>query len=187
VAALGGVDLLVANVGGSAGAREFATTTREDWLRTYDLNVGHAIEALRSCIEPMAACGGGSVVFISSISGLKPARPGQYGAAKAALNYAASSLASELGPQRIRVNAIAPGSILFSGGAWDAVRDAEPARFRAFESGEFPFGRLGAPDEVARVVVFVLSDAARWINGATICVDGGQIAPNMSVDRSAHQ
>ena len=68
----GGPDLLVANVGGSSGGRELLDADRADWRAAFDLNLGHAIEALRACVEPMAARGGGSVVLISSVSGSRP-------------------------------------------------------------------------------------------------------------------
>ena len=174
--ALGGVDLLVANVGGRTGAGDFVSSTRDDWVQTFDLNVGHTVEALRACIAHMPP--GASAVLISSISGSRPQPGAQYGAAKAALDYAAASLARELGPRQIRVNAVAPGSVIFPGGGWGQLREGDPDRFAAFERDEFPFGRLGTPSEIGRVVAFVLSDAASWINGTTITADGGQNAPS---------
>jgi NAD(P)-dependent dehydrogenase (short-subunit alcohol dehydrogenase family) len=178
--ALGGVDLLVANVGGADGGGTLRDSSREEWVSSYDLNVGSAIEALRACVEPMGRQGAGSAVFISSVSGSRPQPRSQYGTAKAGLDYAAAALARELGPSGIRVNAVAPGSIMFPGGGWDQVRQAQPERFAEFERSEFPLGRLGSAEEVARVVTFVLSDAGSWINGTTITVDGAQNAPSIS-------
>lgn len=172
-AALGRVDLLVANAGGSAGGR-LAHSTPEEWRTTFELNVGHAARVVRSCVPHMSAVGGGAIAIIASISGWKPAPRPQYGAAKAAEIYLAMELGRELAPQRIRVNAVSPGSILFPGGGWDAMRFNEPQRFAEFVERDFPAGRLGTAEEVADVVTFLLSERAGWINGAHICVDGAQ-------------
>lgn len=174
---LGGVDLLVANVGGAAGGG-LLDSTPEEWTRTFDLNVGHAARAIRSCVPHMEARGGGAVVVVASISGWKPAPRAQYGAAKAAEIYLAGALARELAPQRIRVNAVSPGSILIPDGGWDQFRSREPERFREFEESALPAGRLGSADEVANVVTFLLSERASWVNGTNICIDGAQGRPS---------
>ncbi len=140
----------------------------------------HAIEALRVARPALAASGQGSAIFIASISGRAPATRGaQYAAAKAALIQAARSLAWELGPDRIRVNALSPGSILFPGGGWERTRAERPEDFATFESMDFPWGRLGTAEEIADVVAFLASPRSRWINGADIHVDGGQRRPSI--------
>lgn len=173
---LGGVDLLVANVGATVGGR-LLDSTAEDWAATFELNVFHAARALRAAAPLMQAQGGGAAVFIASISGWKPAPKAQYGAAKAAEIYLAAALARELGDHHIRVNSVSPGSILFPGGGWATYRDHDPSRFATFER-EFPERRLGTAAEVADVVTFLLSRRAQWINGANICVDGAQGRPS---------
>jgi 3-oxoacyl-[acyl-carrier protein] reductase len=176
-AALGGVDLVVANVGGSSG-RGLLASTAEDWLRTFDLNLFHAVRTIRAAVPHMQARGGGSAVSIASISGWKPGPTAQYGAAKAGEIFLAGALAWELAASRIRVNTVSPGSIMFPGGGWDRFRAQQPERFAEFEQREFPWRRLGTPEEVADVVVFVLSERAAWINGANIAVDGAQGRPS---------
>jgi 3-oxoacyl-[acyl-carrier protein] reductase len=176
-AALGGADLVVANVGGSSGQGLLASTA-EDWAKTFDVNLFHAVRAIRSAVPHMERRGGGSVVTIASISGWKPAPRAQYGAAKAGEIFLAGALAWELAAQRIRVNTVSPGSIMFPGGGWERFRAEQSDRFAEFERREFPWGRLGSPEEVADVVVFLLSDRAAWINGANIAVDGAQGRPN---------
>ncbi len=176
-AALGGADLLVANVGGSSG-RTLLASTYEDWVRTFDLNLFHAVRAIRAAVPHFQARGGGSAVSIASISGWKPGPPAQYGAAKAAEIFLAGALAWELAPDRIRVNTVSPGSIMFPGGGWDHFRDQQSERFGEFERREFPSGRLGTPEEVADVVAFVLSERASWVNGTNIAVDGAQGRPS---------
>jgi 3-oxoacyl-[acyl-carrier protein] reductase len=175
--ALGGADLLVANVGGSSG-QDLLASTPEDWMRTFDLNLFHAVRAIRAAVPHMQQRGGGSVVSIASISGWKPGPKAQYGAAKAGEIFLAGALAWELAPMRIRVNTVSPGSIMFAGGGWDRFRTEHAERFAEFERREFPWGRLGTPEEVADVVAFLLSERAAWINGANIAVDGAQGRPS---------
>lgn len=176
--ALGGVDVLVNNVGGTAGARELLASTDADWQQTFDLNLFHAVRASRTAVPHMAKRGGGSIVTISSISGWKPANRGaQYGATKAAEIFLAGALAWELAPHDIRVNTVCPGSLLFPGGGWERFEDENPDQYEMFRTREFPAQRLGTDFEVADVVVFLSSDRARWINGASIPVDGAQGRP----------
>lgn len=177
-AALGGVDLLVANVGGTAGG-SLLESTPEEWVQTFELNLFHAVRAIRAAVPYFERRGGGSVVTIASVSGVKPGPRAQYGAAKAGEIFLAGALALELAPKRIRVNTVSPGSIMFPGGGWAARRQREPEQFAEFERRELPWGRLGTAEEVADVVTFVLSERASWVNGANIAVDGAQGRPTM--------
>lgn len=177
-AALGGVDALVANVGGMAG-RSLMESTAEDWARTFDLNLFHAVRAIRAAVPHFERRSGGSVVTIASVSGAKPGPYAQYGAAKAGEIFLAGALAWELGPRRIRVNTVSPGSIMFPGGGWAARQASQPEAFGAWIERELPWGRLGTPEEVADVVTFVLSERANWVNGTHIAVDGAQGRPTM--------
>jgi 3-oxoacyl-[acyl-carrier protein] reductase len=177
--ALGGLDLVVANVGGGPGGQRLEETTAEDWQATLALNVVHSAELARVATPHLRAAGGGAILMIASISGLRPQPRAQYAAAKAAVIHLAASLGRELGPDRIRVNSLSPGSILFEGGSWARRRDDDPESFAAFAGSEFPFGRLGSAEEVADVAAFLLSARASWINGTDVVVDGGQNAPGM--------
>jgi 3-oxoacyl-[acyl-carrier protein] reductase len=177
-AALGGADLLVANVGGTAGGT-LLDSTAEDWVQTFELNLFHAVRAIRAAVPYFERRGGGSVVTIASVSGVKPAPRSQYGAAKAGEIFLSSALALELAPLRIRVNTVSPGSIMFPGGGWARRREQMPEEFAEFERRELPWGRLGTAEEVADVVTFVLSERASWVNGANIAVDGAQGRPTM--------
>jgi len=178
-AEFGEIHHLVANVGGTVGQASLESTP-EDWTRTFDLNVGHAVRAIRAAVPHMRAPNACSIVIISSISGWKPGPRAQYGAAKAAEIFMAGALARDLAPRRIRINTVSPGSILFPGGGWDRFRLQQSARYEAFVTRDFPWQRLGTAEEVADVVTFVLSERARWINGANIAVDGAQISPSAS-------
>jgi 3-oxoacyl-[acyl-carrier protein] reductase len=176
-AALGGVDLLVANVGGSSG-QDLLASTPEDWAHTFELNLFHAVRAIRAAVPHMQRRGSGSIVSISSISGWKPGPRAQYGASKAGEIFLAGALAWEFAPIRVRVNTVSPGSIMFPGGGWERFRTEQGPRFAEFERREFPLGRLGTPEEVADAVTFLLSERASWINGTNIAVDGAQGRPS---------
>ena len=177
---LGGLDLLVANAGGAAGAADLHGTSAADWRATFDLNVVHAAVAVRAALPYLAGSDAASVVVIASVSGSKPQPRAQYAAAKAAEIALAASLARELGPRGVRVNTLSPGSILFEGGSWARRRDSDPEAFAAFVQREFPRGRLGSPEEVADVAAFLLSPRASWISGTDVLVDGAQNAPGMA-------
>ncbi|MCO6006854.1 SDR family oxidoreductase [Actinoallomurus purpureus] len=176
--ALGGIDGLVANAGDAFGGG-LMDSTPEEWSRTFALNVGHSAHAIRACVPHMRTRGRGDVVIVSSISGWKPSRNTQYGAAKAAEIYMAGTLARELAADRIRVNAVSPGSMLIPDGGWDEFRRRDPERYERF-LGEFPYGELPSGEDVAEVVAFLLSAHARAINGANIPVDAAQNAPAAS-------
>ncbi|UUU36405.1 SDR family oxidoreductase [Streptomyces sp. CA-210063] len=172
-----GLDGVVACVGGSRGGT-FEQADSADWSVTWELNVGHTARLVRAALPHLRAAGGGSIVLISSISGWKPGPPAQYGAAKSALIHLAASLARELGPDRIRVNAVSPGSMLIPGRRWDRMRHEDPRAYDAFAGAELPTGAPVSPHEVARTVVFLLSDWATGVSGAHLPVDRAQNAPS---------
>jgi 3-oxoacyl-[acyl-carrier protein] reductase len=173
----GGLDGVVACAGGSRGGR-FEQADTEDWAATWEVNVGHAVRLVRAAVPHLRAAGGGSAVVISSISGWKPGPYAQYGVAKSAQIQLAASLARELGPDGIRVNAVSPGSMLIPGRRWDRMRREDPEAFAGFVAAELPGGEPVAPQEVARVVAFLLSDWSSGVSGAHLPVDRAQNAPS---------
>jgi 3-oxoacyl-[acyl-carrier protein] reductase len=168
-AALGGVDILVNNPSAFALGDEEAA-----WASTLNVDLMAAVRASRKVAPWMADAGGGAIVHIASIAALEAsAFPAWYSAAKAALVSHASNLALALAPQKIRVNAVAPGSIEFPGGLWEQARHGNPEFYGAV-LGTIPWGRMGTPEEVADVVTFLVSARASWVTGTCVVVDGGQ-------------
>jgi 3-oxoacyl-[acyl-carrier protein] reductase len=116
------------------------------------------------------------MVCLGSIDGLTGATPHHaYSVMKAALLAWTRNAAAALGREGIRVNAVCPGAVLFDGGWWDRVRLDDPRGFAAHVE-RIPGGRMGTPEEVAAVVVFLASSPASWVSGATVLVDGGEHA-----------
>jgi 3-oxoacyl-[acyl-carrier protein] reductase len=177
-AALGGLDRLVANAGGTVGRGNLTSAADDDFTATFALNAGHAAELIRAGLPHLKAAGGGAVVIISSVTGMRPAPRTAYAAAKAAEIHLAATAAQELAPAGVRVNCVSPGSIMFPGGGWDTFQRENPEDFAAFVDTQFPHGRLGTRTEVADVVTFLLSDRASWVTGANVAVDGAQLYPS---------
>ena len=176
--AFGGLDILVNNVGRAGGAG-LLETTDADWQAALDETLFPAIRASRLAVPHMRARGGGVILMIASIFGREAGGRMTYNAVKAAEISLAKSLAQQLAPMNIRVNSIAPGSILFPGGSWHARQQADPEGIAEFVRRELPFGRFGRPEEVGNVVAFLASSRASWISGASIVVDGCQSRSNI--------
>ena len=173
VAALGGLDVVVCNVGKSF-ARTVADLDDDDLARSLDANLWSGARVARRAIPHLTAAGGGAMVLVASIWGREAGGSPGYNVAKAGVIALGKALARDLAGANIRVNTVAPGSILFPGGGWDRRQQADPAGIAAFVARELPFGRFGAPEEVADVVTFLASARARWVTGACVVVDGGQ-------------
>lgn len=168
-----GIDVLVNNVGGSLW-KPFVENTDEDWQAIIDLNLLAAVRVTRRVVPLMERRGSGSIILIASIWGRELGGPSSYNATKAAAIGLSKNLAKELASKGIRVNTVAPGSILFPGGGWDQRQKADPEGIATFVKQEMPLGRFGKPEEVADLVVFLASERASLITGTCINVDGCQ-------------
>lgn len=169
-AAAGAVDVLVCNAGVQGPAGPLLDASDADWQLVMDINLRAAVRLCAGLLPGMAERGGGSVVLMASIAGLRGNRSiGLYGLSKAALAQLARNLAVEWGPQGVRVNAVAPGLIrtpLAAGLLADAA-------FMARRLQATPLRRVGEPEEVAGVVALLASRAGGFITGHTLVVDGG--------------
>jgi 3-oxoacyl-[acyl-carrier protein] reductase len=125
-------------------------------------------------VPHMRRRGGGAIAMIASIWGRESGGRMTYNAVKAAEISLAKAMAQQLAADNIRVNSVAPGSILFPGGSWDRRRREDAAGIEEFVRRELPFGRFGRPEEVGAVVAFLVSARATWISGASVTVDGCQ-------------
>lgn len=168
--ALGGIDVLVNNATGYGMADDEA-----GWEASLGIDLMSAVRASRLALPWLQQSSDACILNLASIAALQP-RPGAapYAAAKAALMHYTTSQALALAPQRIRVNAIAPGSIEFEDGLWARRREHDPALYHA-TLAKIPFGRFGQPKEIADAALFLCSPLARWITGHTLNVDGGQV------------
>jgi 3-oxoacyl-[acyl-carrier protein] reductase len=171
--ALGTVHVLVNNASG------FGVDDNEaGWRTGFEIDVMASVRASWKVVPWLEEAGGGAIIHISSTAALEAPTPAPYAALKCALLSHSKNLAIQLAPKGIRVSCVAPGSIEFPGGIWDVIRRNEPDRHEAMRR-TIPCGRLGRPEEVANAVVFLASDAASWITGVTLSVDGGQHKGNL--------
>jgi len=166
-AAVGRIDIAVANAG-QAKDGLILRFKSGDLDRLLDVNLKSAFYLSAAVAKPMMKQRGGAIVFVSSIVGLAGnAGQSAYAATKAGLLGLTKSLAKELGSRNIRVNAVAPGLIE------TAMTSEMPAAARDYYLNTIALGRAGAPEDVAPVVTFLASDAARYVTGQTLVVDGG--------------
>jgi 3-oxoacyl-[acyl-carrier protein] reductase len=178
VETFGGVDILVNNVGLGRGAG-LLETSDDVWQEAFDQTLYPAIRASRAAVPHMKTRGGGVILLITSIWGREGGGRMTYNAVKAAEISLGKSLARELAPHNIRVNSVAPGSILFPGGSWDTRQKADPEGIADFVKRDLPFGRFGHAHEVGDIVCFLASPRASWVSGACVPVDGCQGRSNI--------
>ncbi len=170
VQAFGGVDFLVNNAA-IFGDMKLDSLLGVDWdyyQRFMNVNMNGALLCTRACFRSMRERGGGAIVNQSSTAAWMGA--GYYGIAKLGINGLTQCLARELGPQKIRVNAIAPGPTDTA-----AMRNTA-GDYAAQLVAQMPLARVGQPEDMVHACLFLLSDAASWITGQVLNVDGGQIS-----------
>ncbi len=167
-----GLDVLVANVGSGVSVPD-PLPDAQQWSNTWQSNFEPAISAARTFL-PMLECSKGSLTYISSIAGLESiGAPVDYSTAKAAIQALSKNMARKLGGI-VRVNVVAPGNVLFEGGAWDKKYQENPEKVQQLIEKTVPMKRFAKPEEIADAVVFMSSERASFITGSTLVVDGGQ-------------
>lgn len=171
----GKLDVVVCNVGSGQSVPP-GQEAPEEWLRVFKLNLWSATNAVEASRKALADSKG-AIVCISSICGLEviSGAPITYSAAKAALHAYVRGMARPLGQQGIRINAIAPGNILFDGSVWSRKCVENSKEVQIMLEQKVPLRRLGTPQEVANLVVYLASDNASFATGVIWRIDGGQV------------
>jgi 3-oxoacyl-[acyl-carrier protein] reductase len=165
--ALGGIDIVVANVSALAVAPDEAA-----WKKGFDVDLMGSVRLVEAAMPSLEQSKHASIVTISSVSGREiDFASGPYGAFKAALIHYTQGLAFHLAGKGIRANTVSPGNTYFAGGIWEQIENGNPALF-AEAMRLNPTGRMGTPQEMANAVVFLASPAASFITGTNLVVDG---------------
>lgn len=179
VAAEGRLDILINNAAIQPPTLSILEETDSNWHRTLAVNLTAQQVASAAAAHAMVAQGGGRIVHVTSVQGfVSSGRCGSYNAAKAGLIGLTKSMAVELGPHGIAVNAVAPGFMKTPMSVVDGADETESEAFRAWyvERGRIPLRRAGLPEEVAQSVMFLASDRAQYLTGQVLVVDGGLTA-----------
>ena len=167
------LDIVVVNVGDGKSVSD-ALPDDEQWQRTWNNNFESALQTARVFL-PMLKKSKGSLLFVSSIAGVEAfGAPTDYSTAKTAIIALAKNMARKLASNNVRVNTIAPGNVLFNGGSWDEKTRQDKKRVEKIIKSTVPMNRFASPQEIADSAVFLCSDRASFITGATLVVDGGQ-------------
>ena len=166
--ALGGVDVFIPSVSAGGGM-----DSEKNWWKNFEIDVLHTVRGCEALLPRLEKSGHGSIVIISSTNAIETfAGPMAYNAMKAALINYGKNLSQFVARNGVRVNAVSPGPIYFEGGAWEMIEGAMPDFFKS-TMAQIPAGRMGTPEEVANVIVFIASPAASIVTGANIVADNG--------------
>lgn len=165
---MGGIDIVVPNVSALAGGSDLAT-----WRHAFETDLLGSVAMVNAALPALERSPSGAIVLISSVSGREVdmfAEP--YGVLKSALIHYGKTLSVQLAPKNIRVNTVSPGNVYFADGVWGKIEREAPDVFAECLSMN-PMGRMGTPQEVAKAVLFLASNAASFTTGTNLTVDGG--------------
>ena len=170
---LGSLDILVNNAGGTRFMAPIVALRPEGWNKVTSLNLDSVFHATQIGAQAMLASGGGSIIQIASVAGIRGAQGlSFYSAAKGGVRLMSQAVAIELAAAGVRVNCIAPGWVATDLNA--PLLDDKEAR--SFAESTIPMGRIGEPEEMVGAAIFLASDASSYVTGTTIVIDGGQTA-----------
>ena len=170
----GFIDIVVCNVG--SGKPQTNIPIEKEWKRMFDLNLFASINIIENSL-PYITRKTGSIICISSICGLEviSGAPIAYSSSKAALNMYVKSLSRVIGDKGIRINAVAPGNILFPGSEWEKKLIMNPSKIKNILKNNVPLQKFGETQDVANLVLWLSSHYAKFITGSIYVSDGGQI------------
>jgi NAD(P)-dependent dehydrogenase (short-subunit alcohol dehydrogenase family) len=164
---LGGLDGVVANVSALA-----IPDTEENWYTSFEVDLMHTVRLATAALPHLEASGRGSIVAVSSVSGREADfASGPYGTMKTAIVGYVSGLALQLAGRGVRANVVSPGNTFFEGGVWDQIQQGNRELYD-MALGLNPTGHMGAPEEMARAVVFLSSPVSSFTSGTNLVVDG---------------
>lgn len=169
----GPLDIVVHNVGGTLDITDPGCSL-DDWRRLWRFNLEIALELNLRVLPRMRAQGWGRVAHISSIAAMENQGPVPYCAIKAALTAYTRGMGRVVAPDGVVMTAILPGAVFTHGGYWDLTARRRPDHLKRYLAERMAIGRLGQPEEIARAVAFVCSEAASFFIGSIVPIDGGQ-------------
>ncbi len=166
--ALGGCDIFIPNVSAGGGM-----DSEKNWVKAFEIDVMHTVRGCEALMPHLEKSGSGSVVIIGSTNAVETfGGPMAYNAMKAALITYSKQLSQHVGRKGVRVNTVSPGPIYFEGGAWEMIKGTMPKMYD-WAIKQFPGGKMGSAEEIARVVVFIASPAASLVAGSNVVADNG--------------
>lgn len=174
VARYGALDILVGNVGSGTSLPADQEDWKE-WARMLDLNLRPAVNAVHAARQALTASRGVALCISSICGSAALGAPLAYSAAKAALNSYVRGMSRVLAPQGVRINALAPGNILFDGSSWEARLRDQPQAVHEMLQHEVALQRLGSAQEIANIAVFLCSPKSSFVTGEVVVADGGQL------------
>lgn len=170
----GKIDILIPNLGSGKSIQENHLDINE-WQHFIEINLFSILKIINSLLPVMKKRKSGSIVLISSIVGIEQTTaPYGYAAAKSAILTLVKNLSFEIAKYNIRINAIAPGNILFKNGRWEEIVSVKPSIIENYIEKDVPLGRFGKPEEIASAIVFLASSVSSFTTGACLVVDGGE-------------
>ncbi|NBH70605.1 SDR family oxidoreductase [Clostridiaceae bacterium] len=170
----GHIDCLVANVGSGKPVSQDCLDI-EGWKKSFEVNLFSAVQLIEVFDDLWEGSVGGSIITVSSLAAYnRISAPYAYAAAKQGISVLSKYLSDDYAMRKIRVNSVIPGNVFYNGGRWEELLAQDEAGVRKYIETSVPLRRFAVPEEIANGIVFLASDCASFITGATLLIDGGQ-------------